>query len=27
VISAEELKAISERYKVVAGHDRTSLQR
>jgi 5-methylphenazine-1-carboxylate 1-monooxygenase len=27
VISAEELKAISERYKVVAGHDKTSLQR
>jgi len=27
VISAEELKAISERYKVVAGHDTTSLQR
>ena len=26
VISAEELKAISERYKVVAGHDKTSLQ-
>jgi 2-polyprenyl-6-methoxyphenol hydroxylase-like FAD-dependent oxidoreductase len=27
VISAEELKAISERYKVVAGHDKSSLQR
>ena len=27
VIPAEELKAISERYKVVAGHDTTSLQR
>jgi 2-polyprenyl-6-methoxyphenol hydroxylase-like FAD-dependent oxidoreductase len=27
VISAEELKAISERYKVIAGHDKTSLQR
>jgi 5-methylphenazine-1-carboxylate 1-monooxygenase len=27
VISAEELKAISERYKVVAGHDKTSLHR
>ncbi|MFL6574165.1 MAG: flavin-dependent oxidoreductase [Burkholderiales bacterium] len=27
VISADELKAISERYKVVAGHDKTSLQR